>query len=142
MIKLCTRIVIVSGVAALAAACSTASADYADEPIAAMTTGSIPLAKPRPGECARLAQEIGEGLQRASALPAVAKAQRAAPPSTLMSALAWLSAEPGQGVPAMTEFAIQTKRIRALEAASRDRGCPPVAIDTPLADIETAMLAP
>ena len=106
----------------------------------ALTTGTLPVAPtPRPGECQRLAAEIGEELQLAQGLPAQAKAQRDTPPSSLKSLFSWMSEEPGKGVQAVKDFEAKKLEIVNLEAKSRARGCPPVAIEAPLAEIEKAV---
>lgn len=140
MITQLHRIILIAALAAGLAACSSRAADR--EGALQLTTGSLAESPPSFGECARRSQEIGDRLQQARALPAVAKAQRAEPPSTIAYVFAWLSAERGGGVPAVEDFERQRAVIRDLERASRERGCQPMVIEPALAEIETALLSP
>jgi hypothetical protein len=107
-----------------------------------LTTGSLPPTETtRRAECARIAGEIGAVFKAAEGLPAQADAQRKAPPLTLLSTFAWITGQPGRGVPAVDEFASYKTQIQRLEAASRAKGCDPIETGEQLVSIERAVLA-
>ena len=96
-----------------------------------LVTGSlaVPDARQLTGDddgrtCQGLLEEIASAVARVATLPAAARTQRAAPPTTLREAFVRATEGAGHGLPAHGEFDRLESRIDGLARLMRVRGCP------------------
>ncbi len=77
-------------------------------------------------DCKQLAFVIGKGIEVLNGLPAKAKAERDAPPPSVVRAFSRLS---GGGIQAVEDFDKEAAHVRALRQHAAQKSCPAIDID-------------